>query len=99
MSHCFSIHISCVSDELSHFIHSKVHTADFSGSSIFVVNTFVAALSITLVAFNNSALASSLSFAATAASTFLTAVLTADLIILFLKGLCLIYNDSFLLQI
>ena len=45
------------------------------------------ALSISLVAANNAACAAALSFAATAASTFLTAVLTLDLIALFLAAL------------
>jgi hypothetical protein len=52
-------------------------------ADVFLWNTpFVAALSITEVAFNNAAEAASLSFAATAASTFLIAVLTPDLIAL-----------------
>src|SRR5699024_10842428 len=50
---------------------------------------FVAALSIVEIAFFNAAAAASLSFAATAASTFLIDVFTADLIDLFLSALVL----------
>ncbi len=58
--------------------------------AVFLWNTpFEVALSIVAVAASNADLAASLSFAATAAFTFFTAVLTPDLIALFLSAFVL----------